>query len=97
MTERETRQAEAESEPHVTEHRGKAIARPRRASSHGQLAQRPPSQHEDVEVVRRSQDDMMQPHHPDRGGAPAVRLDMDLDIDIQLKARIKGDIELSIL
>ncbi|KAK1962985.1 hypothetical protein LY78DRAFT_615087 [Colletotrichum sublineola] len=32
-----------------------------------------------------------------KGGAPSVRLDMDLDVDIDLKARIKGDIELSIL
>ncbi|KAL2021748.1 hypothetical protein VTK56DRAFT_6691 [Thermocarpiscus australiensis] len=33
----------------------------------------------------------------DRGGAPAVRLDMDLDLDIHLRAKIHGDIELSIL
>ena len=32
-----------------------------------------------------------------RGGAPAVRLDMDLDVDVQLKAKIQGDITLSIL
>lgn len=32
-----------------------------------------------------------------RHGAPAVRLDMNLDVDIQLKAKIKGDITLSIL
>ncbi|KAK3950038.1 hypothetical protein QBC32DRAFT_24421 [Pseudoneurospora amorphoporcata] len=32
-----------------------------------------------------------------RSGAPAVRLDMNLDIDVQLKAKIKGDITLSIL
>ncbi|RKU46523.1 hypothetical protein DL546_008781 [Coniochaeta pulveracea] len=32
-----------------------------------------------------------------RSGAPAVRLDMDLDVDIQLKAKIQGDLELSIL
>ncbi|KAJ4286609.1 hypothetical protein N0V88_007971 [Collariella sp. IMI 366227] len=37
------------------------------------------------------------PEQHDRGGAPAVRVDMDLDIDIQLQAKIKGDIELSIL
>jgi hypothetical protein len=36
-------------------------------------------------------------HPHDRGGAPAVRLAMDLDVDIKLQARIKGDIELSIL
>lgn len=30
-------------------------------------------------------------------GAPAVHLDMDLDVDIQLKAKIQGDLELSIL
>lgn len=32
-----------------------------------------------------------------RSGAPAVRLDMDLELDIDLKARIQGDITLSIL
>jgi len=32
-----------------------------------------------------------------RSGAPAVRLDMDLDAEIQLKAKIQGDITLSIL
>jgi hypothetical protein len=36
-------------------------------------------------------------HDPDRGGAPAVRLDMDLDVDINMHAKIKGEIELSIL
>ncbi|KAK1751507.1 hypothetical protein QBC47DRAFT_364515 [Echria macrotheca] len=32
-----------------------------------------------------------------RGGAPAVRLDMDLDVDVQMKAKIQGDVTLSIL
>ncbi|KAL2255994.1 hypothetical protein VTK26DRAFT_2375 [Humicola hyalothermophila] len=96
MAERETRQAEAESEPQRSERWHKTIVRPRRASSHGQLAQRSPSQEE--ELVPRSRDDLMRPQsHHDRHGAPAVRLDMDLDVDIQLKARIKGTIELSIL
>ncbi|OHE90781.1 hypothetical protein CORC01_13921 [Colletotrichum orchidophilum] len=30
-------------------------------------------------------------------GAPSVKLDMDLDVDIDLKAKIQGDITLSIL
>ncbi|KAK3313279.1 hypothetical protein B0H66DRAFT_348312 [Apodospora peruviana] len=33
----------------------------------------------------------------DRGGAPAVRLDMDLDLDVQLKGKIQGDVTLAIL
>lgn len=37
------------------------------------------------------------PNDNGRHGAPAVRLDMNLDVDIQLKAKIKGDITLSIL
>jgi hypothetical protein len=36
-------------------------------------------------------------HSQDRKGAPAVRLDMDLDVEIDLKAKIHGDLELSIL
>ncbi|KAK1983939.1 hypothetical protein LZ30DRAFT_780214 [Colletotrichum cereale] len=32
-----------------------------------------------------------------RGGAPSIRLDLNLDVEIHLKAKIKGDIELSIL
>ncbi|KAK0623930.1 hypothetical protein B0T14DRAFT_565247 [Immersiella caudata] len=36
-------------------------------------------------------------HDDGRGGAPAVRLDMDLDVDVQMKAKIQGDLTLSIL
>lgn len=36
-------------------------------------------------------------HDIGRGGAPAVRLDMNLDVDIQMKAKIQGDVTLSIL
>ncbi|KAK0647186.1 hypothetical protein B0T16DRAFT_459038 [Cercophora newfieldiana] len=36
-------------------------------------------------------------HDNGRGGAPAVRLDMDLDVDLQMKAKIQGDLTLSIL
>jgi hypothetical protein len=36
-------------------------------------------------------------HDDGRGGAPAVRLDMDLDVDVQMKAKIQGDVTLSIL
>ncbi|KAL2760021.1 hypothetical protein ACRALDRAFT_1060029 [Sodiomyces alcalophilus JCM 7366] len=32
-----------------------------------------------------------------KSGAPAVRLDMNLELDVELKARINGDITLSIL
>ncbi|KAK2000696.1 hypothetical protein LX36DRAFT_654132 [Colletotrichum falcatum] len=41
------------------------------------------------------QDQLVQ--NKSKGGAPSVRLDMDLDVDIDLKAKIQGDLELSIL
>ncbi|GAB1321078.1 hypothetical protein MFIFM68171_11288 [Madurella fahalii] len=61
-----------------------------------QLAQQPPVQ--DRHLVRQ-QETAAAPtqNQDDHGGAPAVRLDMDLDVDVQLKAKIEGDITLSIL
>jgi hypothetical protein len=62
----------------------------------GPLMQRHSAQ--EAQVARAPDETMAPVHHPhDRGGAPAVRVDMDLDVDINLQAKIKGEIELSIL
>lgn len=37
-----------------------------------------------------------QPGHQGKAGAPAVRLDMNLDVEVELKAKIEGDITLSL-
>ncbi|KAH6839607.1 hypothetical protein B0I37DRAFT_237953 [Chaetomium sp. MPI-CAGE-AT-0009] len=74
-----------------------SLARARSLDRHRHLVQRRSAR--DAQVTRRP-DEAMTPtpqHHPNRGGAPAVRLDMDLDIDVIMKAKIKGEIELSIL
>ena len=61
----------------------------------GPLVQRVPAE---AQVLRRSDQAMAPTHHGHaRGGAPSVRVDMDLDLDISLQAKIKGEIELTIL
>ncbi|KAK4154434.1 hypothetical protein C8A00DRAFT_14440 [Chaetomidium leptoderma] len=72
-----------------------SLTRTRSLGRDRQLAQRPPSG--DAQVGRRPGEVVAPRHHNDRGGAPALRLDMDLDVDINLQAKIKGEIELSIL
>lgn len=60
-----------------------------------QLVQRKPAAHQEA-LERPVADDVA--HDDDgRGGAPAVRLDMDLDVEVELKAKIEGDITLSVL
>ncbi|KAK4039639.1 hypothetical protein C8A01DRAFT_16383 [Parachaetomium inaequale] len=71
-----------------------SLARTKSLDRNKQLAPRRSAQ--DDQVIRRRGEAVAQ-HHDDRGGAPAVRLDMDLDIDIKMQAKIKGEIELSIL
>ena len=66
-----------------------------------ELVQRKPELGQ-LEVVQRQPADdgrtVLKTHHEsDREGAPAVRLDMDLDVDVQMKAKIQGDVTLSIL
>ncbi|KAK4098952.1 hypothetical protein N658DRAFT_208120 [Parathielavia hyrcaniae] len=86
-------QTEEEQNP---ERQGTSLARERNSGSDGQLSRRPPA--EEANIVRGHGEEMEPTHrHHDRGGAPAVRLDMDLDVDIKLQAKIKGDLELSIL
>lgn len=82
-------------EEQVPEQQNTSVARTRSLGRRGQLAQRPLDQ--DVEIIREPEQAVVPQHHNDRGGAPAVRLDMDLDVDIKLQAKIKGEIELSIL
>ncbi len=61
----------------------------------GPLVQRVPAE---AQVLRRSDQALAPAHHGhDHGGAPSVRVDMDLDLDINLQAKIKGEIELTIL
>ncbi len=61
----------------------------------GPLVQRVPAE---AQVLRRSDQAMAPTHHGHgHGGAPSVRVDMDLDLDISLQAKIKGEIELTIL
>ncbi|KAL2128012.1 hypothetical protein VTI74DRAFT_9844 [Chaetomium olivicolor] len=81
---------QTEEEPAPEENR--SLARTRSA---GHPAQQSPAQ--ERRVYRRPEEAVAPVGHHDRGGAPAVRLDMDLDVDIRLQAKIKGDIELSIL
>jgi len=64
-------------------------------NSDGQLAQRKPTGHQ--EALERPVAGEVAHHDDGRGGAPAVRLDMDLDVEVELKAKIQGDITLSIL
>jgi hypothetical protein len=82
-------------EAQVPEQQNTSLARTRSLERRGQLAQR--SVARDVEVIREPEPVVVPQHRDGRGGAPAVRLDMDLDIDIKLQAKIKGEIELSIL
>ena len=76
-------------EQHIT-----SLARTQSLDRSRQLAPRRPPQDQ---VVRRRDEAVAPQHHHDRGGAPAVRLDMDLDVDIKMQAKIKGEIELTIL
>jgi hypothetical protein len=86
----QTEEEQAPNQPSTTLARTRSLGRDR------QLAQRPPAG--ERQVVRAPDEALGPRHHPDdRGGAPAVRLDMDLDVDIKLEARIKGEIELSVL
>jgi hypothetical protein len=55
-----------------------------------------PPQDTHTEVVRGTDREISSAQHP-RETAPAVRIDMDLELDITLRAKIKGEIELSIL
>ena len=74
------------------------LPRARSLSHHRQLTQKPSARDVQARQVTRRPDEAMAPQpHQNRGGAPAVRLDMDLDIDINMHAKIKGEIELSIL
>jgi hypothetical protein len=82
-------------EAQVPEQQNTSLARTRSLERRGQPAQR--SVARDVEVIREPEPVVVPQHRDGRGGAPAVRLDMDLDIDIKLQAKIKGEIELSIL
>ncbi|KAK3301828.1 uncharacterized protein B0T15DRAFT_497542 [Chaetomium strumarium] len=70
--------------------------RARSTGANRQLARQPPAS---ARHVVRGVDEAVAPtqHPQDRKGAPAVRLDMDLDVEIDLKAKIRGDLELSIL
>jgi hypothetical protein len=106
MAEREEKHSEAETEQQETKRPSNTLAAAQSHSSEGELAQRPPGQDGriaqrsvqdagDVEEVRPTQR-QMQSHH-DRRGNPAVRLDMGLDVEIELKAKIKGYVELSVL
>jgi hypothetical protein len=86
----QTEEEQAPERPSTTLARTRGLGRDR------QLTQRPPAG--ERQIVRGPDEVVGTTDHPhDRGGAPAVRLDMDLDVDIKLQARIKGDIELSIL
>jgi hypothetical protein len=82
-------------EAQVPEQQNTSLTRTRSLGRSRQLAQRPVAQ--DVQVIREPDPAVVPQHRDDRGGAPAVRLDMDLDIDVKLQAKIKGEIELSIL
>lgn len=82
-------------EKRVPEQQNTSLARTRSLGREGQLAQRPVAQ--DAQIIREPDQAMASQQRHDRGGAPSVRLDMDLDVDIKLQAKIKGDIELSIL
>ncbi|KAK3904537.1 hypothetical protein C8A05DRAFT_13580 [Staphylotrichum tortipilum] len=87
-------QAEAEQVPEVY---ARDMAQPQSlerfpVGSHRLAPRRP-------QAVRGGSETMLPaPHLCERGGnAPAVRVEMDLDLNITLQARIKGEIELSIL
>jgi hypothetical protein len=81
--------------PAAPEQQNTAVARRRSLGHGGHLAQRPPAQ--DAPAIPRPAEEMMPQHQQEHKGAPSVRVDMDLDIDINLQAKIKGELELSIL
>jgi hypothetical protein len=63
----------------------------------GQLVRRHTDNQGDHLARRQDQPAARAQSQAGRKGAPALRLDMDLDVDVQLKAKIEGDITLSIL
>ncbi|KAK5655337.1 hypothetical protein OQA88_5904 [Cercophora sp. LCS_1] len=65
----------------------------------GSQLSRRTSGHVQQNLVKRADPETRQVLSQDngRGGAPAVRLDMNLDVDIEMRAKIKGDVTLSIL
>ena len=73
-----------------------SLVRTQSLDRNNQLAPRRSAAQND-QVIRRPDEAVVPQHHHDRGGAPEVRLDMDLDVDIKMQAKIKGEIELSIL
>ena len=83
----------------------RAIDSPAAGDSQGsqdrELVQRKPEAGQLEVVLRQPADDgrtvTKTYYESDREGAPAVRLGMDLDVDVQMKAKIQGDVTLSIL
>ncbi|KAK4244659.1 hypothetical protein C7999DRAFT_17117 [Corynascus novoguineensis] len=85
-------QTEEEDAP---EQHTKSIAKVPSLDRNGQLAQQKPAR---GGQVLRSHDATVAPQQQyDRGGALAVRLDMDLDVEVNMQAKFKGKLELSIL
>lgn len=82
-------------EEDALEQHTKSLATVPNLDRNGQLAEQKPPR---GSQVLRGHDAAVAPQHQyDRGGAPAVRLDMDLDVQVNMQAKIKGELELSIL
>lgn len=99
----EGRRASVDSATQTQEELGVArqstsLARAQSVGSRRQVAQRAPA-HDILRATPRAAEAVALERRDGGGGggAPAVRLDMDLDVDIKLQAKIKGEIELSIL
>jgi len=75
----------------------RSLNNPANARLARQNSQELPPEHQPLPSAPGQGEQQVAPNDNGRHGAPAVRLDMNLDVDIQLKAKIKGDITLSIL
>ncbi|KXH67889.1 hypothetical protein CSAL01_12231 [Colletotrichum salicis] len=87
--------ASASTSESSTQHDGfKYVTRRSRSKRH-----EPAKQHGQVgqQQVATQNQQSRQVQNKSSSGAPSVKLDMNLDVDIDLKAKIKGDITLSVL
>ncbi|KAK4120209.1 hypothetical protein N657DRAFT_683793 [Parathielavia appendiculata] len=83
-------------EEETSERQRTSLARARSSARDKQISRR--GSVREAKIVTTSKERSEPAHHDhDREGVPALRLDMDLDVDIKLQAKIKGDLELSIL